>query len=165
MPTCKNCKKEFPNRIKIGEQTHNLAGRKFCPACSPIGNRNTRTYIVEVKEGKGFCARCQKIKDVEEFYLRKESGKPFSYCRKCQKEVKELKLREKLDRVVEERNGACYDCGITLPSVIYEFYKNGAIYHISKAKNMSLQRLKEELKDYLMLCKNCCALRKWENGN
>lgn len=164
MPICKNCNREFPNRITINEQTHNLAGRKFCPKCSPIGGRNTRTYIIEVEEGKSFCARCKDIKSIKEFYIRKENGKPFSYCRKCQKEIKDLKLQEKLNRIIEERSGACCDCGIMLPPPIYEFYKDGKTYHISKAKNMSLQKIKEELKDYFMLCKNCCALRKWELG-
>lgn len=165
MPTCKNCGGKFPNKIKENGQTHSLTGRKFCPGCSPIGGRNTRTYIVEVQHGKAFCARCQETKDTKEFYLRKENGRPFSYCRDCQKQIKELKLQEKLNRIVEERNGACFDCGVTFPDVIYDFYKEGKIYHISRAKNMSLQKLKEELKDYLMLCKNCCALRKWELGD
>lgn len=165
MPICKNCNGEFPNRIEIDGHVYNLASRKFCPACSPIGSRNTRTYIIKIDDGKSFCARCQKIKNIEEFYLRKESGKALSYCRECQKEIKELKLQEKLNRIVEERGGGCQDCGITLPPSIYDFYKEGAIYHISKAKNMSLSRIKKELEEYIMLCKNCCALRKWELGN
>lgn len=165
MPKCKNCNEEFPNRIKVNDRIYNLAGRKFCPKCSPIGGKNTRTYIVEIKEGTSFCARCQKMKNTNEFYMRKESGKPLSYCRECQKEIKELKLHEKLNRIVEERGGVCSECGIILPASLYEFYKDGGIYHISKAKNMSLQKIKEALIEYVMLCKNCCALKKWELGN
>jgi hypothetical protein len=80
----------------------------------------------------------------------------------CQKEIKELKLQEKLERIVEERDGACADCGGAFPIPVFEFYSDDKVYYLSKAKNMSLQRLRDELKDYIMLCLNCSALRKWE---
>jgi hypothetical protein len=165
MPTCKNCKKEFPNKINTKGQVYVLTGRKFCPACSPLGGKNTRTYIVDLKENEAFCARCQEVKSKDEFYIRKDSGKPFSYCIKCQSEVKLLKLEEKLERIVEERGGICQDCGLSYPTPIYEFYSDEKIYQLSKAKNMSLERLKEELKDYIMLCRNCSAIRQWVRGS
>lgn len=163
MPICKNCNKTFPNRIKVNNHIYNLAGRKFCPTCSPIGNRNTRSYIVKLEEDESFCACCLEIKKKTEFYTRKDSGKPFSYCRECQKIIKDAKLQEKLERIVEERGGACADCGGTFPIPVFEFYLDGKIYQISKAKNMSFERLKQELTNYTMLCLNCSAIRKWES--
>lgn len=162
MPICKNCGEEFPNKIIVEGAVRSLAGRKFCPKCSPLGGRNTRSYIIELNDDEAFCARCQKVKNKDEFYIRKDSGRPFSYCMKCQKKIKELKLQEKLERIVEERNGACADCGVSFPIPVYEFYSDGGVYCLSKAKNMSLQKLKDELKDHIMLCLNCSAIRKWE---
>lgn len=161
MPICKNCKEEFPNKINVNGQDHVLTGRKFCTKCSKLGSKNTRSYIVELKENEAFCVRCQKIKSKSEFYIRRGNGKPFSYCVKCQNKVKMLKLEEKLERIVEESGGVCKDCEISYPTPVYEFYSEDKIYQLSKAKNMSLERLKEDLKDYTMLCRNCSAIRQW----
>lgn len=163
MPKCQNCNKEFPNRIKINGKNYNLTSRKFCIECSPINSRNTRSYIVDIKNNESFCARCNNIKDANKFYKRKENGKPLSYCIECQKEVKNLKLQEKLERIIEERNGICFDCKLPFPIQIFKFYNNGKIYQISKAKNMSIIKLQKELRNHIMLCLNCCAIRKWED--
>lgn len=165
MPKCKNCEKEFPNKIKVDGKYYSLTSRKFCPECSPLGSRNTRSYIIELEENEAFCARCLKIKTKKEFYTRKDSGRPFSYCIECQKVIKNLKLQEKLERIIEERGGCCSDCEGFFPMPVYEFYRDGKIYQLSKAKNMSLEKLKEELQDFTMLCLNCSAIRKWAYNN
>ena len=108
-----------------------------------------------------FCVCCKKYKS--DFYTRK-NGKPLSYCVECQNLNKNLKFEEKLENIVEMYGGACYDCNISYPVPIYNFYSQEKVFSISKAKNMSLQNIKKELKGYIMLCKNCCALRKWEIG-
>lgn len=164
MPVCKNCGEEFPNKININGQDHTLTGRKFCIKCSEIGGKNTRSYIIELEENEAFCVRCQKIKNKDDFYIRKNSGRPFSYCVECQNKVKILKLEEKLERIIEERGGVCQDCNIPYPTPVYEFYSDNGVYQLSKAKNMSLERIKEELKDYTMLCRNCSAIRQWLKG-
>jgi len=163
MPKCKNCGKDFPNKINIEGQIYNLSGRKFCMDCSPLKGNNTRPYIIQLKEGEAFCVRCQKTKKTSEFYKRKDSGKPFSYCMSCQELVKRLKFEEKLETIIQMYGGACHDCGISYPVPVYEFYSEKGTFSIGRAKNMSLQRLRNELEGYVMLCKNCCALRKWEH--
>ncbi len=159
---CQNCKKTFPNKILLNNEWCSLIGRKFCPECSPIGGKNTRTYIVKLEENEAFCGRCKKIKSKEDFYLRKNNGKPFSYCISCQEKIKQLKFEEKIDTVIQLRGGACQDCGNVYPAPIYEFYSEDKLFHISKAKNMSIENLLQQLEPYIMICKNCCALRKWE---
>jgi hypothetical protein len=162
MPICQNCNKEFPNKIIVKDEIFNLTGRKFCPECSPIGSRNTRSYIIKLKENEAFCIRCKQIKNKDDFYARKNNGKPFSYCIDCQELVKKLKLEEKLERIIQIRGGACQDCGQVFPSPVYDFYSEDNTFHISKARNMSLERLLIELEKYIMICKNCIAIRKWE---
>jgi hypothetical protein len=162
MRICKNCNKEIPSKVEINGKIMYLSNRKFCLICSPLKNNNTRSYIIKLNNNEAFCARCQKIKNKEEFYIRKSNKRPFSYCIKCQTKVKDLKLQEKLERIIEERNGSCADCGMSFPIPVYEFYSDSGIYHLSKAKNMSLQRIRDELKNYIMLCLNCSAIRKWE---
>jgi hypothetical protein len=161
---CQNCGETIPHKIEENGRTRYLTGRKFCTKCSPLNSKNTRSYIIELEENEAFCVRCQKIKSKLEFYIRKGSGRPFSYCVKCQNEVKMLKLEEKLERIVEERGGVCQDCKISYPMPVYEFYADEGIYQLSKVKNMSLERIKEELKNYTMLCRNCSAIRQWLKG-
>lgn len=110
---------------------------------------------------EAFCVRCQTKKPISEFYIRKNNGRPFSYCIKCQSDVKTLKVKEKLERIIEERKGVCYDCKISYPTPIYEFYSDEGIFQISKIKNMSLEKIKNELNGYIMLCRNCSAIRQW----
>lgn len=162
MLICQNCNREFPAKIEIDGKIYNLLSRKFCTDCSPIGARNTRSYIVELKENESFCPRCGEIKDKSEFYARKNNGKPFSYCKKCQEKVKEIKMKEKIELIVEHFGGCCNDCKNFFPSVVFNFYFDGKIYKISGIRNMSFERAITDLRDYIMLCKNCCEIRKWE---
>jgi DNA-directed RNA polymerase subunit RPC12/RpoP len=104
------------------------------------------------------------VKDKDEFYTRKDSGKPLSYCITCQSELKDLKFQENIERIILERGCACQDCGVPYPAPVYEFYLDGAIYNLSKARNMSFEKLATNLQGYAMLCRNCSALRDWERG-
>ena len=163
MLRCENCKKEFEEKVTLEDgKVLWLSSRKFCPKCSPIRGGNNRTYIVNVPEGYSHCVRCKTNKPTDHFYTRK-NGNPLSYCANCQKEVKTLKMQENLERIVEERGGACADCEGVYPMPIYDFYKDGTTYQLSRVRNMSLSKIKRELEHYEMLCKNCCALRKWQS--
>jgi hypothetical protein len=117
-------------------------------------------HIMNDSENTIICARCGLEKERHNFYSR-SNGKPLSYCSLCQKEVKELKLLENLERIVEERGGSCADCNGIFPTPLYEFYKDGQVFQISKAKNMSFQKIKADLNDYIMICRNCSGLRRW----
>lgn len=160
MPICKNCCKEFPTKILHNDEIFYLGSRKFCTECSPIGEHNRRSYIIKTKNNEHFCVRCKEIKDKKEFYKRK-NGKELSYCIKCQKQVKEIKLQENLERIIEKYGGECADCKGIFPFSVYDFYKKGKIYNIGSFKNMKFSRINNELEGYEMLCKNCVEIRKW----
>ena len=164
MPTCGNCGKDFPNKITINGETKRLSGRKFCPSCSPLGGRNRRSYIVNIPAGKAHCARCGEDKHPDEFHKRPGSGKPLSYCRRCQDAVKILKFEEKLEKAIALKGGACVDCGGVFPTPVFRFLSGDKAFQISKAKNMSWERLQKELETYELFCLNCSAIRKWEKG-
>ena len=161
MPICKNCGEKFPNKISVKGKIRNLSGRKFCTSCSSLDGRNTKSYIIKLKENEAFCIRCQEVKDKTCFYIRKSSGKPFSYCIKCQNDVKKLKFEEKMESIIQLHGGICADCGISFPAPVYEFYLNNVVLSTSMIKNMSLKRLIKKLEGCVMLCKNCCAMREW----
>lgn len=160
--TCQHCGEISDMIVEINGIKYNMFSRKFCLKCSPFKSNNTRSYIIKTNDNEAYCVKCQKIKHKREFYVRKNSGRTFSYCMQCQKENKELKLQEKLERLIEEKNGCCEDCGQMFPLPVYEFYKDGIIFGMAKAKNMSLNRLKTKLEGFVMLCANCARIRKWE---
>ena len=165
MPKCQNCDKEFPRRFKKDGKIWNLSRRNFCPECSPLGEHNRRPYIVATEPGKAFCARCQQSKDRKDFHNRKGGQKPLSYCRSCSEEVKNLKLQEKLDKGVVLKGGVCADCGGVFPVSVFLFVrKDNTILLTTKIKHMSWERLKENLEDCEMLCRNCIVMRKWANN-
>lgn len=163
MKNCANCHKEFEDKIVVDGETIWLKSRKFCIECSPLRSGNNRTYIINIPEGMAYCIRCKTLKSMSDFYYRK-NGDPLSYCSSCQKEVKLLKMKENLERIVEERGGSCLDCLNIYPSNVFDFYKDGQTYQLSKIRNMSFSKIKEELENYEMLCKNCCAIRDWQRG-
>lgn len=165
MPECQNCGKQFPKRLRQGDRIWNLASRRFCPDCSPLGRNNRRSYVVTTEPGKAFCARCQKSKDRSEFHTRKGGQKTLSYCRICSEEVKKLKLQEKLEKGVALKGGACVDCGGVFPVPVFQFVVAGKAILIGKIKNMSWERFRKQLEGCEMICLNCIAMRKWEKND
>lgn len=164
MPKCQNCGEIFPNRIESGGRMWNLTSRRFCPICSPLGNKNRRAYVVEMEHGNAFCVRCQQQKPREEFYSRKGGG-PLSYCKTCQDLIKNLKFEEKMEKAVAMKGGTCADCGNTFPTPVFEFLHEGKRLPLSMVKNMSWERVQRMLGQCEMLCHNCGSLREWERGD
>jgi hypothetical protein len=164
MPKCNNCGKTFPKVIKINGRYLGLNSRKFCTECSPIGGKNTRRYIIELKEGEAFCAHCGHTKNKNEFYKRKYTGQPLSYCIDCQNVIKQVKFEEKLNLIVENRGGECSCCKNSYPISVFDFIKNGKVFKLSKIRNMSTAKILKEIKDCEMMCKNCIAILKWSGS-
>lgn len=162
MPICQNCNKPFSNKF-IDEQNkaHSLASRRFCLDCSPFNTNNTRKYIVKLKKGEAYCARCGEIKNTKQFYTR-ANGKPLSYCMDCQLEVKHLTFEINIERLIDEKGGKCSSCEIVFPWPVYEFYADGNTYSLGRGKHLGFAKLKEELENYEIMCKNCVAINKWE---
>lgn len=111
---------------------------------------------------KYLCTKCGLKKDKNDFYKRK-SGTPLSYCKDCQTELKQKKFEEKIEFIVELKQNLCEDCNNEYPALVFDFYKDGKIYPLYKAKNKSLNKIIEEIKDHMMLCKNCIAIREWSD--
>lgn len=161
MKICQNCNKEFEKKTIVNGKIVWLTSRKFCTECSPLGKNNSRSYIIKIEEGKAYCARCQEQKDVSKFYTRGD-GNPLSYCMECQEKVKVLKMEENLNILIESRDGCCKDCNGIFPTPVFEFYKDGKSFPIGKMKHMSLKNILKKMEEYEMICKNCCAIRKWQ---
>jgi hypothetical protein len=163
MLKCRNCGKDFPSKIEAGGKARRLSGRLFCLECSPLDGNNRRSYVVAAEPGKAFCIRCQQSKDCGEFHRRK-GGRPLSYCKGCQEQVKNLKFEEKIEKAVALKGGVCADCGSSFPAPVFEFVSAEGALPLSIAKNMSWERFCRILESREMLCRNCSALRAWAGG-
>ena len=150
MPICEKCNKTFPNWIKIDGVNHNLHKRKYCFECSPFRGHNTKVLVPKEKVYK--CSKCGDT-NKENFYKRKRT-----ICKNCKNKETALLSKEKRNFAVNYLGGKCTHCG-------FNKYKCSLdIHHINpkmKDKNFtsmrhwSYERIKKELKNCILLCKNC----------
>jgi|3_EtaG_2_1085321.scaffolds.fasta_scaffold02968_2 hypothetical protein len=160
---CLNCKSVIPSQIKIKNKIVRLTSRKFCLECSPLGSRNTRQYIIDTKDNESYCPRCQKIKEIGEFY--NINNRVASYCKLCQQDVKKIKAEEKLHSLIEMKGSICVDCEIVFPTPVYVFYNGKKKFPVSKIQHLSMKKLIEKLENYFLICRNCKAVREWIASN
>jgi hypothetical protein len=76
--------------------------------------------------------------------------------------VKLLKFEEKIDKAIALKSGSCASCEGIFPTPVFRFWSEKGVFQISRAKNMSWERLKEILEKYELLCLNCMTIRNWE---
>jgi hypothetical protein len=150
MPVCQKCQKQFPNWLKIGGKNRPLNHRKYCLECSPYGEHNTKklvdTYVHEYK------CKCGEI-NPDKFY-----GHKHSICGKCHNEYSIRIGHDKKAFARQLLGGECVACG-------FNKYENSLdIHHLNPLNkdpnfpNMrcwSLERIKNELKECVLLCRNC----------
>jgi len=43
-PVCRECKKEFPNKVKKDGKVWVINHRKHCPECLPLGSKTRKPY-------------------------------------------------------------------------------------------------------------------------
>jgi len=162
MPTCKKCKTNFPNRIKINNKEKNLGTRKYCLNCSPFGSHNTKKLgeieIIENNDMKRKCAKCKEYKCVNSFHEIKGKRKYYSYCKICLYETQKIRWLDRKMEAINLMGGKCYICGYCKNYAAMEFH------HLDpsvKESNWSVSRQTkwhktiEELKKCILLCANC----------
>lgn len=120
------------------------------------------------------CKNCGQEKEITEFYIRKEDGRPTTYCKACNKaRVKKWRKtevgREKwydYDRkrvasnkewLKEQRSKGCERCGDTRFYVIDFHHKDPKqkTFTIGKTDRWTITQLKEEVAKCTRLCANC----------
>lgn len=150
MLICEKYNEEFPNWIKVDGTMHNLSKRKYCTKCSPFGIHNTKKLVP-----KSYIYKCTKCGDTNEqnFYKGRNT-----ICKKCKnKETYDLS-REKRNYAIDYLGGKCSHCG-------YDEYRCALDIHhknpnikdkgFANMRHWSYERIIEEIKDCVLLCKNC----------
>lgn len=159
MPTCQNCKENFPNHVLIENKRRNLCNRKYCLDCSPFGSHNTRT--IHKTNDKKTCPNCKKEKNLTDFYLRNRNEKnnlePSTYCKPCTRKLTVTRGRDLKIQAVKLKGGKCENCGYNHYIGALEFHHlDPSEKEISFSKSRrSFENLKAELEKCVLLCSNC----------
>lgn len=158
MPTCRKCLLPFPNYVVIDGKTRNIHSRRFCLNCSPFGRHNTRRIDV-IPATEKTCTRCQIIKPISEFYVRKRSPEPTAYCKRCTIGDTLKRQRKFKQKCIEYKGGKCETCGYSTCIAALEFHHKDPYkkdFGISRARLTSFTEvIKQELDKCVMLCANC----------
>jgi len=97
------------------------------------------------------CAQCKEIKSDEEFHIRKNTGKPYSYCKVCQR-ARTRKYRadnpEKYKKAASRNNKRAKHRA----SKRYSAYKNRALNRRKIPFELSIEEFKEITS---LKCKYC----------
>lgn len=105
------------------------------------------------------CTMCKQEKSLLEFIPRKRGGF-LSYCKKCNSQYRMERWKSLKHKAVMLLGGKCHTCGYDRNLAALDFHhldpseKEG---NWSKLKKRSWDRLVEELKKCVLLCKNCHA--------
>ena len=159
MPICKICGEKFPNRIIIDGKERNLSTRSFCIKCSPFGQHNTKDLTKPTTPGLYKCCMCKKLKPITDFYIRHNTNRNKSYCKKCDTKYNTIRgINAKL-KAIKYKGGKCEKCGISGHYSIFDFHhKHNKDMGIAKLKLKKWDTIKEELDKCSLLCANCHRL-------
>lgn len=164
MPICRKCEKYFKGRLEIDGIIRNLYKRFYCTKCSPFKKHNTKKihlYPEEVIEyGKKRCSKCKKIKNVSDFYLREKGKTTHSYCKKCNRETADERVKKTKKEAVEYKGGKCIICGYNKYIGALDFHhidQKNKQFGIGSVGSRIFKNIKDELDKCILVCKNCHA--------
>lgn len=157
---CKKCQEKFKSWVMIDGVLKRLGSRKYCLKCSPYKSHNTKKIhiISELDKNLIKCPKCKKVKDKNDFYLKK--GKvSHSYCKQCNKESAVKRAKENKRRAVEYKGGKCIICGYKKCIGALDFHHTGddKLFGIRNTSLRSFEKIKDELDKCVLVCKNCHA--------
>lgn len=164
MKICKLCGKQFKTCATIDGKKKNLSLRTYCLECVPFGTHyskqidNIRKIEVSIEKNENYeqlnCKECKKDYIFSKSY---RNGASRSLCASCT--VKNWRKKKKQE-IVDKCGGKCCVCGYNKCNNALDFHhldpnnkSNGISYLISS----NTEKLDDELKKCILLCKNCHA--------
>ena len=162
MKTCLLCPNEIPATIKIDGKKRNLKNRKYCFECSPFGEHNTKALDKKPKIPKThkLCNRCKTIKELSEFYKRRNDKEPSAYCKSCTHNQTIERQRKLKQQAIDYKGGKCILCGYAKYNGSLDFHHidpSKKEFGLGNAHLTSFDKVKSELDKCVLLCRNCHA--------
>lgn len=147
---CIICGKKIPKTINIDGEIKRVSNkRKYCFACSPYGEHNTKQY-----ERKYLCSKCGET-DPAKF----TKGR-YSECKKCRNDYNQLIDRRNREKIIKYLGGKCKCCGYNKHNVTLDLHHLDPTLkdpHFACYRGWNWKRIERELQNCVLLCKNCHA--------
>lgn len=154
MPICSKCGESFPNRITINGKERTLNKRKYCLNCSPFGLHNTKKLVESFLPKNFLCSKCGETNPTM-FYQNHNT-----ICKSC-KNIETYKLSKKKRKfAIDKLGGKCVICGFNKYECaldIHHVNPETKDSNFSSMRHWSYNRILHEIKDCVLLCKNCHA--------
>jgi hypothetical protein len=151
MPVCRNCGEAFPFRVVIDGRRRVLANRRYCLACSPFHQHNTRR--LELTKSQGAWCVCRACKRPYQYSAR--AGHTFELCATCQTGDRR---RNRKERVVRLLGGACQLCGYDRCLWALDLHHVDASskdFNVSSSNTRRWASIVDEVRKCVLLCRNC----------
>ena len=145
---CEICGKEFyiePKRPNT---------RKCCStACRKIFNDANRR---QPTDGRLMCTKCGETKLITEFYKNNRFIGYRYYCKQCDDALILAHQNRRKQMYVDLKGGKCEKCGYNKCKGALDFHhRDKTTKEFAINKNLSLERMKDELDKCTLLCANC----------
>jgi hypothetical protein len=107
--------------------------------------------------GQKRCSWCKEVKDCTEFYSNVGTNDGYgSWCKKCDRNERRRKRREKKRIITELAGNRCCRCGYNKCIGALEFHHRDGKKEFALSKtSYSLERMIEESRKCILLCANC----------
>lgn len=105
-----------------------------------------------------FCPKCEKDKNVEDFYYRKTEKRHQSYCKICLCQIQMDRWIERKKLAVEYKGGKCIKCGYNKNYAVLNFHHRNPEekdFEWVKLRLKSWDKIIKELDKCDLLCSNC----------
>ncbi len=162
MLKCKKCQELFPVSIFFDGKKRNLSNRKYCLICSPFGNGNNKKLSSynnnENNNDTRKCSKCNQIKSVNSFSIKKTEKRFSSQCKDCLYKFQKERWKKRKIEAINLLGGKCNVCGYCKNYAAMEFHHlnpNEKDSDWAKTKEKSWVKIVEELKKCVLLCSNC----------
>lgn len=105
------------------------------------------------------CPRCQKSRDINDFYQRRGKPNSSTYCKECTNSQTLDRVRELKKKCVEYKGGQCVTCGYDKCIGALEFHHLDPIskdFTIAHLRSYSFsKKVTTELDKCILVCANC----------
>ena len=111
------------------------------------------------------CTSCNIQKPISDFYVKKGRNNGQSQCKECFNKYCILRWKKRKIKFLNELGGKCVDCKISYPEYPYVIFD---FHHLdpqtkdvdwTKLRLRSEDKIREELKNCILLCSNCHRIR------
>ncbi len=94
---CRECRIEYNRAQYLRKHRENIEARKVIRANTPDGHK--------------YCPRCKRIQPLDMFFFIPSTGKPYSYCRECSRELARGHKKASKERqgVFRHKDGRFYE--------------------------------------------------------